>query len=99
MYDSRKRCRVRISEFEWDEGNALHLELGHGITTEEAEEIFLNQPLCRKTRKGHYAAFGFTEAGRYLVVVFEIKPKNVVRIITGWDMKPAEIRYFKRTRR
>ena len=90
---------MRISDFEWDEGNALHLELGHGITTDEAEEVFLNRPLFRKTRKGHYAVFGFTGAGRYLVVIFEVKPKNIVRIITGWDMKPAEIRYYQRTRR
>lgn len=89
---------MRISDFEWDDGNALHLELGHGITTEEAEEIFLDQPLFRRTRKGHYAAFGSTEAGRYLTIIFEVKAKSRVRIITGWDMQPAEIRYYKKQR-
>ncbi|MBI5585598.1 MAG: BrnT family toxin [Deltaproteobacteria bacterium] len=90
--------QVRISDFEWDEGNALHLELGHGITTEEAEEVFLDSPLFRRTRKGHYAAFGSTGAGRYLTIIFEVKAKSLVRIITGWDMKPAEIRYYKKQR-
>ena len=31
---------MKISDFEWDEGNALHLQLGHGIEPDEAEEVF-----------------------------------------------------------
>ena len=38
---------MRISDFEWDEGNALHLELGHGIERQEVEEVFVNKPLFR----------------------------------------------------
>jgi hypothetical protein len=94
----RVEVRVRISEFEWDEGNVLHLELGHGITPEEAEEVFAHTPLFRRTKKKHYAAFGPTGAGRYLTVVFELKPGAVVRIITGWDMKRSEIQYYKKHR-
>ena len=66
---------MRISDFEWDEGNALHLELGHGIEPQEAEEVFATRALFRRTRRGHYAAFGPTGAGRYLVLVFALKPK------------------------
>ncbi len=86
---------MRISDFEWDEGNTLHLELGHGITLEEAEEVFANRPLFRRTKKGHYVAFGPTLAGRYLTIVFEVKGKGLARPITGWDMKRVEIRYYK----
>jgi len=87
---------VRISDFEWDEGNALHIQLSHGIQPEEAEEIFANKPLFRKTKNGHYAVFGQTLEGRYLVVIFELKPGGVARPITGWDMGRAEIRYYKK---
>lgn len=90
---------MRISEFEWDEGNALHLELGHGIKPEEAEEVFVNRPLFRRTKKGHYVAFGPTTDGRYLTVVFELKTRGIVRPITGWDMRRAEIQYYKKHRR
>lgn len=90
---------MRISDFEWDEGNSLHLQLRHGIGPEEAEEVFANHPLFRATRKGHYAAFGPTLAGRYLIIVFELKPKGIARPITGWDMRRAEIRYYKKHRR
>ncbi len=49
---------MKISEFEWDEGNSQHLALGHGIEPAEAEEVFAKSPLFRKTKRGHYAAMG-----------------------------------------
>ena len=90
---------VRISDFERDEGNVLHLELGHGITPEEAEEVFAHRPLFKRTKKKHYAAFGLTAAARYLTIIFESKPRGIVRVITGWDMKRSEIQYYRRNRR
>lgn len=90
---------MRISGFEWDNGNVLHLGLGHGIEPEEAEEVFAIAPLFRRTRRGHYAAFGRTQSGRLLVIVFEMKIEGVVRVITGWDMGAAERRYYQRHRR
>jgi uncharacterized protein len=87
---------VRILEFEWDDGNCLHIELGHGVTPHEAEEVFARNPLFKRTKKGHYAVFGPTAGGRYLVIIFEMKPGGVARVITGWDMSPAEIKYCKR---
>ncbi len=74
---------MRISEFEWDDGNMLHLALGHGIEAEEAEEVFAVRPLVRKTKRGHYAAFGPPQAGRLLVIVFEKKAGPLVRVVTG----------------
>ena len=89
---------MRIGEFEWDDGNVLHLALGHGIEPEEAEEVLAIAPLVRRTKGGHYAAFGRTLPGRLLVIVFEMKPRKVVRVITGWDMNVAERRYYVRNR-
>ena len=85
------RCRG----FEWDEGNELHLALGHGIEPEEAEEVLALGPVVRRARKGHYAAFGPTVHGRLLVVIFERRPKGIVRVITGWDMKDSERRWYR----
>jgi len=87
---------MRISGFEWDEGNVVHLALRHGIEPEEAEEVFAIAPLFRKTKRGHYAAFGPSQAGRLMVIVFEKKTKGVVRVITGWDMSSSERRYYLR---
>ncbi len=90
---------MRISGFEWDEGNIVHLALGHGIEPEEAEEVFAVSPLFRRTKKGHYAAFGPTQSGRLLVVIFERRAKGIVRVITGWDMDSGERRYYQRQRK
>ena len=89
---------MHIAAFEWDDGNCLHLELGHGITPDEAEEVFAGRPLFRRTKRGHYAAFGRTGAGRSLVVVFEMRGAGVARVITGWDMRRSEIRYYRSQR-
>jgi len=90
---------MRISEFGWDDGNILHLALHHGIEAEEAEEVFAVKPIFRKTKRGHYAAFGPTRSGRLLVVVFIYQGRGRVRVITGWDMKAAERRYYQRQQR
>ena len=89
---------MRILDFEWDDGNSLLLQLGHGISPEEAEEVFAHKPFFRKTKKGHYAVFGPTSEGRYLTIVFELKQKGLARPITGWDMSDKEIRYYKKHR-
>ena len=90
---------MRISAFEWDDGNVLHLALGHGIEPEEAEGVFAGAPLYRRTKRGHYAAFGPSESGRLLVIVFEAKAAAVVRVITGWDMDRSERQYYQRSKR
>jgi len=90
---------MRISGFEWDDANVLHLALGHGIEPEEAEEVFARAPLFRKTRRGHYAVFGPSESGRLMVIVFERKEKGIARVITGWDMDASEKRYYMRERK
>lgn len=86
---------MRIKDFEWDNGNVLHIELGHGIMPEEAEEVFVVKPMFRKIKRGHYVAMGPTLDGRYLTVVFELKKNGIVRVITGWDMSKAEKRYWR----
>ena len=90
MYYLFRGDTLRIKDFEWDDCNVLHIELGHGVKPEEAEEVFAANPLFRKTKKGHYVAMGPTLDGRYLTIVFELKNNGIARVITGWDMTHAE---------
>jgi hypothetical protein len=32
-----------------------------------------------------------------LTIIFDLKPKGLVRPITGWDMGRSEIQYYKRS--
>ena len=89
---------MKITSFEWDEGNALHIGLRHGIMPEEAENVFAVRPLFKKTKKGHYTVMGPTIDGRYLTLVFELKKNRAARVITGWDMKDSEKRYYRKSK-
>ena len=90
---------MKINSFEWDEANIIHIEERHGITPEEAEEVFFNRPLFRKTHSGRFIAYGQTDEGKYLSVIFLYKPNGVVRVITARDMDSKECRYYIKERR
>jgi uncharacterized DUF497 family protein len=64
-------------------------ELGfHQVTFEEAVECFFSDFEIRrnKTYKDRYQLIGHAVGGRKLKIIFQLKPGNVVRIITGWDI-------------
>ena len=88
---------MRIREFEWDDGNVTHLRSSHGVEPEEAEEVLVDAPVIRRTKMGHYAAFGPTLDARYLVILYENKGRGTIRPITGWDMSRSERRYYRKS--
>jgi len=89
--------RMRISGFDWDDGNVPHITLGHGIEPEEAEEVFAAAPFFRKTKRRHYAALGPTLSGRLSVIV--LKERRHRQGNTGWDMNESEKRYYAKNRK
>jgi uncharacterized DUF497 family protein len=60
----------------------------HHITFEEAVECFFSDFEVRRNKsfKDRYQLLGRTIGGRPLKIIFQLKPDNVVRIITGWDV-------------
>lgn len=76
--------------------SSLFVEYPKGLSRSlHALNTVMYGPLYRKTKRGHYAAFGPAVSGRLLVIVFEVKGKGLVRPITGWDMTTAERRYYQ----
>ena len=73
----------------------------HGVETQEVEEILFTEPHIRLFEKGRikgenlYAAYGRTEAGRYLIVFFILKRRTDALPISARDMTPAERRYYE----
>jgi len=90
--------RFTITDFEWDEGNEPKILRKHHVPSQEAEEVFYNDPLVRRARRGRYLAFGQTDAGRYVFVVFIRKAHGVIRVITARDMDRAERAAYRRHR-
>ena len=85
----------KITGFEWDEGN-LHKSIDkHGITPQETEEIFFNQPLLIVDDTAHsqnetrYYALGRTHLGKQLFVAFTVR-ENKIRAISSRLMSRKE---------
>ncbi len=74
----------------------------HNVLVEEAEEVLFSTPQIWFVEKGHregediYAAYGQTEAGRYLVVFFILKQGNQALPISARDMDRKERRHYGR---
>ena len=75
-------------EFEWDKGNIDKNYRKHGITPNEAEEVFLDEWVAIKPDFTHslgekrYIAIGMSGVKQILFIVFTLRNK-VVRIISA----------------
>lgn len=73
-------------EIEYDyENNELD---AHCVNIEEAIQCFYNKYEIRRNKKykDRYKLLGTTDSGRSLSLIFQLKQKNTVRIITGWEI-------------
>lgn len=85
------------ASFEWDDANIDHVAR-HEVEPDEAEAVLDNKPLILKTADDKYLAYGRTDEGRYLLVVF-VRKTGKVRVITARDMTEGEKRRLKRRKR
>lgn len=75
----------------WDldddpEGNVRHCA-EHGVTKEEVEEVFRNATDTDVSRtSGRPVVFGDTDAGRHLMVAFEVIDADTVYPVTAYDV-------------
>jgi uncharacterized protein len=88
---------MRIEDLIWLDEIVEKLESKHQVSIGEVEQIFEGQPHFRYISKGRhrrsesvYAAYGQTEAGRYLTVFFIYKPGRLALIISARDMDNKE---------
>ena len=78
--------RFTPSNFEYDfERDEL---AQHGVTFDEAVECFFASFQIRRNKKyrDRHQLLGRTQGGRKLKIIFQLKPRKVVRIITGWPL-------------
>ncbi len=93
---------MKIVGFIWLEEIVQKLIWKHSVETEEVRELFLNNPRIRFIEKGHrkdenvYAAYGQTDAGRYLVCFFVYKQDNRALILSAREMTGAERKRYDR---
>ena len=86
---------MKAAKFDWDEVNIEHLA-PHQVDTDEAEAVLDNNPMILRTSDGKYLAYGQTDEGRYLLVVFVRKPENMIRVVTARDLTDGEKKRCRR---
>jgi uncharacterized DUF497 family protein len=89
-----------IEGFQWDEANSSKNWTRHQVSQTEAEQVLLNRPvIVTDARPGPEArrfAFGRTDGGRRLTVVFTIRGP-LVRVISARPMSRPERRRYEET--
>lgn len=97
-----KKLLELLISFEWDDGNLHKSRRKHGISTEEAEEIFVNNPFIMMYDYKHsevekrYHALGITNQGKKLSVCFTIR-KQSIRIISARVISKKESDIYAKT--
>jgi len=85
--------------FQWDQGNIDKNLIKHNVENWESEQLFFNKPLLVLDNPKHsipekrWAAFGRTDADRFLVVIFT-KRGNLIRVISARDMNKKERKFY-----
>lgn len=89
---------IQISDFDWDEQNLEHIH-DHHVEGYEVEDVLLfDDPLYYRRKETKYCAFGFTNGGRYLFIVFVVKGMGWIRVITARSMTNAEKSLYNKRR-
>jgi uncharacterized DUF497 family protein len=86
--------------FQWDKGNIDKNLVKHSVTNLECEQVFFNEPLIILADPKHsfaekrYAAFGKTDKGRLLAVIFAKRGK-LLRVISARDLNSRERKFYE----
>lgn len=88
---------VKVTGFDWDEGNARKNAEKHGVSQAEAEAIFFNEPLLvledskHSQAEARFHALGETDDERLLHITFTLrKDDTLIRVISARDMHRKE---------
>ena len=92
----------QFTGFQWDEGNIDKNLLKHQVQNWQCEQIFFNEPLIILDDPKHslsekrWAAFGQTDAGRFLTTIFT-KREKLLRVISARDMNRKERVFYEKS--
>jgi len=87
---------LKITECLWLDEFVDKIIRKHQVYPEEVEEMFSRELLIRRLENGHvkgedlFVAFGTTDPGRYLSVLFVRKKDNRALVISARDMSKKE---------
>lgn len=79
--------------FEWDEFNVFKSSEKHGVYFWETEEVFYHRPMVypnleHRGKECRHIAFGRTNSGRLLTVVFTLRKRGKLLLIRPISSRP-----------
>jgi uncharacterized DUF497 family protein len=84
----------------WDQETVDHIS-NHAVSPEEVEQVLFNEndvPVIMRGQEGKYLAYGKTDSGRYLFVVWVSKYRKT-RVITARDMTKKEKQFYRKRKK
>jgi uncharacterized DUF497 family protein len=93
---------MKINGIIWLQKIVDKLEKKHHITPWEVEQVFKDRPQYRFLEKGKiegehvYSAYGQTDVGRYVTVIFILKYDKSALIISARDMDKKERKQYEK---
>jgi uncharacterized DUF497 family protein len=94
---------VKIKSLIWLPEVIEKLEVKHSVIVEEVEEVFELGPVFRRGPRGRrqgenlYKAYGQTDTGRHLFIVFIYKLNRKALILSARDMTNNERRLYRKS--
>jgi uncharacterized DUF497 family protein len=98
------QIKREVIEFEWDIENLDKSYLKHGITTKEAEEVFISEESYVITdvkysqKEERFIILGKSQSKRNLFVVFTMRGKKI-RIISARRMHREEVEKYEKAKK
>ena len=99
QYKLMEKKFEHFTGFQWGQGNIDKNLIKHDVENWECEQVFFNRPLLvlddpkHSVSEKRWAAFGKTDADRFLVIIFT-KRDNLIRIISNRDMNKKERKFY-----
>ena len=91
---------MKIEKISWDKETVDHIS-NHSVSPEEVEQALFNDldtPLIMRGKEGKYLAYGKTNGGRLLLIVWAVRYRKT-KIITARDMSKKEKQFYKKRKR
>lgn len=88
--------------FDWDEANLKKSKRKHNVDSLESEQVFHNNPVYfhdekHSQKEERFAAYGITDQGRKLLIVFTIR-NNKIRVISSRNQNKKERRVYEKAK-
>jgi len=91
---------MKIQKITWDQETVDHISR-HGVAPEEVEQLLFSEndePIIMRGKQNKYLAYGKTDSGRLLLIVWVTRYKKT-HVITARDMSKKEKQFYRKRKK